>query len=286
MMIGAVTERDVVTKMLEILYRIYEVADAETAEKNRQQGTTYGFYSSTSKAENNELLMDCLICDSRDQFKEIIRSEYGDGIAFRYSKKLKAGDLYCIIIGEHCYDTEKYFNKVRFKCDFCGAEVETYYKNPIGFSPHEIRSDFYGIEDYLKKRFCSDKCKNRFSERERRTLKPADDTEFFVTRDMFTEDISGYIYKITKKSTGEFYVGQTQYAPVFRWGQHLKTERFPIAGILDYKFEVLEIVPKGENILEREKYYIQLLYQENPEKSLNIACISGVKTKDPNQIEF
>lgn len=104
--------------------------------------------------------------------------------------------------------------------------------------------------------------------------------------DMHSNEIVGYIYKITKKSTGEFYVGQTQYAPVFRWGQHLKTKRFPIANILDYKFEVLEIVPKGENILEREKHYIQLLYRENPKKSLNIACVAGAYDNDPNQMEL
>lgn len=273
-------------KMLEILYRIYEVADAETAEKNLQSNIDLGFYSSTSQAQNIELLMDCLICDSRDQFKEIIRSEYGDKIPFRYSKKLKAGDVYCIIIGEHCYDTEKYFNKVKFKCDFCGAEIETYCKKFIGFAPYEIKNDLYGIEEYSQKRFCSERCKHKFSDRERRTLRPNDDTEFYVTRDMFTEDISGYIYKITKKSTGEFYVGQTRYAPVFRWGQHLKTKRFPIKDILDYKFEVLEIVPKGGNILEREKHYIQLLYRENPEKSLNIACIAGAYDNDPSQMEL
>lgn len=284
-MIGVVTGRNAVKKMLEIVYRIYEVADEETKEKNLMSGMDFGLYS-TSKAENIELLMSCLICDSHGQFKKIIRSEYGDDIAFRYSRKLKPGDVYCIIIGEHCYNTENYFNKIKFKCDHCGAEVVTYYKNPIGFSPYEIRSDLYGIEDYFKKRFCSNKCKSAFLEQERRTLKPADDTEFYVTRDMFTEDISGYIYKITKKSTGEFYVGQTQYAPVFRWGQHLKTERFPIEGILDYKFEVLEIVPKGENILEREKHYIQLLYRENPEKSLNIACVAGAFDNDPNQMEL
>lgn len=89
---------------------------------------------------------------------------------------------------------------------------------------------------------------------------------------MFTEQCSGYIYKISKKSTGEFYIGQTVYAPIFRWGQHLKTDRFPINNIIDYQFEVLEIVPKDVNILEREKYYIQKYYKENPEKSLNIAC--------------
>lgn len=100
---------------------------------------------------------------------------------------------------------------------------------------------------------------------------------------MFTEDISGYIYKISKKSTGEFYIGQTMYAPVFRWGQHLKTERFPIKNITDYKFEVIEIVPKTENILEREKYYIQKFYKENPEKSLNIMCTANINTE---QIQF
>lgn len=100
---------------------------------------------------------------------------------------------------------------------------------------------------------------------------------------MFTEDISGYIYKISKKSTGEFYIGQTMYAPVFRWGQHLKTERFPIENITDYKFEVIEIVPKTENILEREKYYIQKFYKENSEKSLNIMCTANL---NPEQLQF
>lgn len=96
---------------------------------------------------------------------------------------------------------------------------------------------------------------------------------------MFTEDVAGYIYKISKKSTGEFYIGQTMYAPVFRWGQHLKTDRFPIENITDYKFEVIEIVPKTKNILEREKYYIQKFYKENPEKSLNIMCTANINTE-------
>lgn len=103
--------------MLEILYRIYEVADEETAQKNRGKDREFGFYGSTSKAENTELVMDCKICDSRDQFKEIIKGEYGDNIAFAYRKgKLKPGDLYCIIIGEHCYDTERYFHRYTFTC--------------------------------------------------------------------------------------------------------------------------------------------------------------------------
>ena len=258
--------------MLEIIYRIYEVVDEQTTEERLKD---FCYLSPTSKVYNNELLMDCLICDSREQFKEIIKSEYGDGIAFRYSKKLKAGDLYCIIIGEHCYNTERYFSKTTFKCDCCGATIEAYCGKTIHFSDYEISCKLWGIQEYAEKRFCSYRCKEIYEERERKRLKPDGEQEFWVTRDMFTENVSGYIYKITKKSTGEFYVGQTMYAPVFRWGQHLKTDRFPIDNIVDYKFEVIEIVPKSGNILEREKYWIQTMYRENPEKSLNIACTKG-----------
>lgn len=258
--------------MLEVVFRIYEVADEETAARNFALNNGFGLFNSTSKSCNTELLMDCIICDCRDHFKEIIRDMYGQNIRFSYSKKLKPGDLYCVIIGEHCYNTERYFNKVTFTCDCCGATVETYYGKPIYYSDWEIRQHFFNIQEYAQKRFCSGKCKQIYEARIRESLKPDDDQEFYIQKDMFTENVAGYIYKITKKSTGEFYVGQTVYAPIFRWGQHLKTDRFPIKNITDYKFEVLEIVPKGENILEREKYYIQKYYMEDPERSLNIMC--------------
>lgn len=258
--------------MLEVVFRIYEVADEETAARNFALNNGFGLFNSTSKSCNTELLMDCIICDSRDHFKEIIRDMYGQNIRFSYSKKLKPGDLYCVIIGEHCYNTERYFNKVTFTCDCCGATVETYYGKPIYYSDWEIRQHFFNIQEYAQKRFCSGKCKQVYEARVRDSLKPDNEQEFYIQKDMFTENVAGYIYKITKKSTGEFYVGQTVYAPIFRWGQHLKTDRFPIKNITDYKFEVLEIVPKGENILEREKYYIQKHYMEDPERSLNIMC--------------
>jgi len=258
--------------MLEVVFRIYEVADEETAARNFALNNGFGLFNSTSKSCNTELLMDCIICDSRDHFKEIIRDMYGQNIRFSYSKKLNPGDLYCVIIGEHCYNTERYFNKVTFTCDCCGATVETYYGKPIYYSDWEIRQHFFNIQEYAQKRFCSGKCKQVYEARVRESLKPDNEQEFYIQKDMFTENVAGYIYKITKKSTGEFYVGQTVYAPIFRWGQHLKTDRFPIKNITDYKFEVLEIVPKGENILEREKYYIQKYYMEDPERSLNIMC--------------
>lgn len=261
--------------MLEVIYRIYEVADKD---KEPENGCYFWGVSN-----NIELTMDCKICDSREHFKELIKEEYGDNITFRNTKKLKTGDLYCIIIGEHCWNTERYFNKVIFCCDCCGAKIETFYYKPICLSDYEIRHYLFGIEEYKQKRFCSNRCRDDYTDKERKRIKPDEEKEFFIEKDMFTKDVSGYIYKISKKSTGEFYVGQTIYAPIFRWGQHLKTDRFPIENMEDYKFEVLEIVPKTENILEREKYYIQKYYKENPEKSLNIMCTANINA---NQIEF
>lgn len=262
--------------MLEIIYRIYEVADEKTAIQNIAKDENFGLFSSISKSRNNELHMDCMMCDNRDQFKQIIRDTWGKDTAFRYSSKMQPGDIYCIIIGEHCYNSERYFNRITFTCDQCGAQVDTYYGKPICFDSYEIKSKFFNMQEYADKRFCSYRCKQSYEDVIRQQLRPDEDKEFWITKDMFTEDISGYIYLITKKSTGEFYVGQTAYCPVFRWGQHLKTERFPISKIEDYTFEVLEIVPKSENILEHEKHWITTLYRQYPDKSLNIACTKGI----------
>lgn len=261
--------------MLEILYRIYQVATEEERKRNLELDLNFGIFSSTSKCENNELLMDCLICDSREQFKEIMKSEYGENISFKYSKKLKEGDVYCIIIGEHCYDTEKYFNKVTFKCDHCGSEVTTYVRKPIYIDDWTIKRDLCNIQEYSLRRFCCPMCRDQYVKKEIARMKSENSDyleESYITRDAFTnENLAGYIYKITKKATGEFYVGQTVYLPIFRWGQHLKTDRFKVDNILDYQFETIELVPKGTNLLEREKYWIQKCYVENPEKSLNIS---------------
>ena len=263
--------------MLEIIYRIYEVADEETAKRNSEINCDFGLYSSTSQNVNTELLMDCCICDDREHFKSIIRGMYGENIPFRQSKKLQPGEVYCIIIGEHCYNTERYFNKIEFECDYCHSHVQTYLNRPICIQDYDIDYKLYGKQEYKKKRFCSNQCKSSFIDEERYKLKPDDIDHFFVTREQFVDDhIVGYIYKITKKSTNQFYVGQTKYIPIFRWGEHLHTERFPVDNICDYKFEVIEIVYKGNDLLDREKYWIQSFYKQNPELSLNIACTKGV----------
>ena len=142
------------------------------------------------------------------------------------------------------------------------------------------------IEEYKEKHFCCSKCYYDYLEKEKNKLKLERGDEvnesLWISQDMFSnKDIAGYIYKITKKSTGEFYIGQTCHIPIFRWGQHLKTYRFPTEHIDDYTFEVLEIVPKGgKNILEVEKEYIQESYKKNPDKSLNISNTKNIDYKE------
>lgn len=264
--------------MLEVIYRIYEVVDKEIPLENGNAFWT---------PYNKELTMDCKICDSREHFKDLIKEEYGDSIAFRNSKKLNVGDLYCIIIGEHCYNTERYFNRIEYTCACCGCKVAGYVDKSERISNWDIKNELCNqLDKYSGLRFCSYQCKQNFIRKERQKLL-ADGLvdESFITREDFRrDDIAGYIYKISKKSTGEFYIGQTIYLPIFRWGQHLKTDRFDMKGILDYQFEVIEIVPITENILAREKYYIQKYYKENPEKSLNISCTKGLEGQ--NQINI
>lgn len=261
--------------MLEIIYRIYEVADQE---KPIENGCVFWGVSS-----NIELTMDCKICESREHFKELIKEEYGENIAFRNSKKLNVGDLYCIIIAEHCYNTERYFNRIEYVCACCGAKVVGYINKAERIGNWEIKNELCNqVDKYGDLLFCSYKCKEHFIKKERqKCLADGLVDESFITREDFKrDDIAGYIYKISKKSTGEFYIGQTIYLPIFRWGQHLKTDRFDMKGITDYQFEVIEIVPISQNILEREKYYIQKYYKETPKKSLNIMCTKGIEDMD------
>ena len=262
--------------MLEVIYRIYEVLDKDTT----PDYTGLQYYG----CPNKEIVMDCKIVDNREQFKSIIKEEYGNDIKFRNSKNLKPGDLYCIIIGEHCYNTENYFVKITSKCSYCGCKLEGYFK-PIRFDNYELDRQLYGIDKelYDKEMFCSHTCKNnRLNYLKEKLSKDTDrleNADIWVDKSLFSESqssnkIVGYIYKITKRSTGEFYIGETTYVPIFRWGQHLITERFPLSNIEDYIFEVIDTVYEGTNIFDVESKYIKEYYNKYPSLSLNIAGIT------------
>lgn len=260
--------------MLEILYRIYEVAEGQIPDAEQALGM-----ASLSKSNSYEVAMDCCICNSRDQFKALIRDAYGADIKFAYSRKYPPGTLYCIIIGESCYNIDSYFFKREFECPYCHATVTGHIPPRFCISEYDIRHKLCGQWDkYHNLYFCSHRCLESFIKRESANFVDENVAmQGWISEQSFDNSKqAGYIYLITKKSTGQFYVGQTTYVPIFRWGQHLKTDRFPVENIEDYTFEVLEIVPTGQNILEREKHWIHQMYKSAPELSLNIACTKNI----------
>lgn len=273
---------------MEIIYRIYQV--------NRQFN------------ESDDLLnQEVMITESRETFKDNMRLLYPN-IKFANSKKLKDGDVYCIIISDNCYNAEKYITVLDYKCSHCNKTFKSNEKLLIKFGSYfnsislfDNKIDKSVVNDYIDKIkamvFCSKNCmeehkQNIIEDLRYETLKKHNfDKDFapdtFIDNFTFTNhygnNILGFIYKITKKSTKEFYIGQTKLAPIFRWGQHLLTDRFSATKIDDFIFEVLEIVKlsdidiidkkkkKNSNLLnERERFYIHKYYVENPQLCLNV----------------
>lgn len=269
--------------MITFLYRIYEVKERSDEEIAQRCNEIWGM-ASYSKVFNEEVCENIYSCENREIFKEYIRDIYGKDIPFKASKKLEPGKYYCVILGE-CYNEEDHFNLVEYECSCCKCKIKTRHYRPLKLSNFDIKNHLYNIEEYKEKAFCSNKCLRDYLdiEKNKLQLERNDDvnTALWISQDMFNNnEIAGYIYKITKKSTGEFYIGQTCHIPIFRWGQHLKTDRFSEDKIDDYIFEVLEIVPKGKNILDVEKEYIQEAYKKDPDKSLNISNTKNIDYRE------
>ena len=270
---------------MEIIYRIYEIDEYE---RKRYDGEIDIVKSKVMLDQN------VLCCNDRTHFKEIMKDLYQPNeVHFANTKKLKQGDIYINIISENCYNTEIYLMTNDYKCTNCGRNFKsnerflkkinrTYFlKNTCEQLYKEKEKE---IDDMV---FCCEKCREKKEdelEKEFKEFVKANDPmgETWINRDDFKEFENGFIYKITKKSTSEFYVGQTKYVPIFRWGEHLKTNRFPLENIFDYKFETLEIVSR-DKLFEREAYWINKCRNENPELSLNIQI---PKEKTTNIFDF
>lgn len=261
---------------MNFIYRIYEVNFA------KNDSLFPGRYDIILNQE-------VMITPSRETFKENIRALYPN-IKFANKGKLEAGDLYCIIISDNCHNAAEYLSIKEYECPHC---------HRIFKSNEKLLNKFYGLYEFKTSRvtadvlkdlepkikdmcFCSRSCMLDhktaiMSMLEEETLeRHENDADFvpdtFITRYTFDESVggTGYIYKISKKSTHEFYVGKTSYVPIYRWGQHLLTERFNIRNINDYVFEILEVVPNKRILNEREAYWINRCRDENPALSLNI----------------
>lgn len=115
-----------------------------------------------------------------------------------------------------------------FVCPQCKNKIVGNLSPTIHISPYEIKTLLCNqTEKYQNLYFCSIRCKELFMDHEKQKLLDSDKLGGWITRDSYDNSTcTGYIYLITKKSTGQFYVGQTVYVPVFRWGEHLKLPGF------------------------------------------------------------
>lgn len=253
------------------VYRIYEACDES------EKSYTYGFFDS----EVNRKLIDSgyVFAENRDEFKSIIKETYPN-INFGRKKNAPIGFQYCSVVYHNKYDKSK-SQILSYKCDYCNKEVF----NDIFSTPYNLYQTYHyigiGKKTDNKYYYCSQECKDKHCEvlkQEEQNKNGNNYVDEFITKESFSNYNDGFIYKISKKSTGEFYIGQTRYVPIFRWGQHLRTERFDIKNICDYLFEVIEIC-SIDKLNERESHYINL-YKNDP-LNLNIMI-----PKDKEQLKL
>ena len=253
--------------MLIISYKIYSVG-------GEKEFSGFGYSAPRTLIDYNSM-----VCDSREQFKKIMRETYNGNIKFARSKKMIDGDLYCIITRNTEYESE--FIKIsvlKVNCDNCSneiviAETDKYKDKLLNVKHYDLQLD-------NKYNYCSKECFiNHHDELKNVVLEKNDgiNPNEFIYRTSYYDESDGYIYKITKKSSGEFYIGQTNAIPVFRWAQHLKSSRFPIKNICDYQFEVLEIVSDIKLIFEKESESIKNHVKLYPNLILNK---SGIKKEE------
>ena len=249
---------------MEIIYRVYEIDDDN------------GYKDKTIIDQT------ICLCNSREHFKDIMRELYNPKkVHFANSRKLEIGDIYINIISENCNNTEQYFIVEEYTCAYCNKNFKSNKRLLLKFRDN-WRLNFACSEKYQENIseienmcFCSNYCRNTktnnmFQEYQEYAKNNDLMQDHWINRESFNKYKSGYIYMISKKSTNEFYVGQTRNVPIFRWGQHLLTRRFNYDNIQDYVFEVLEAVENLDKLNEREAYWINKNRNENPELSLNI----------------
>lgn len=253
---------------MKIIYRVYEKGEGPS-----------GFWGNYDNILNQEVCF----CNDRNHFKEIMRSMYGENIAFKNSKKLEPGSQYIVIISEDCYDADAYVSVMDYTCSHCGKQFKAIPRSLRKFySTREFdrlnHALFLEREEEIKSFvFCSEYCREHKEQEIRLEFEKYNQQndvipDFYIDKSTFSAySHCGYIYKITKRSTGEFYVGQTKYCPIFRWGQHLTTERFNIKNIDDYIFEVLDTVQwdNHDQLLAKEAYWINHEREKDPERCLN-----------------
>ncbi len=255
--------------MIYFEYRIYEVG-GEVSE------TIFGLSKPRTLIEQESIV----VLD-KESFKEHIRETYGKNTKFARSKKMEDGQLYCVVVTKGPAEQFGYLNEMlQFKCAYCGKE----FKKTKRYTQYDklINHSHYMLTNKTRYDYCCHYCQTKHYEQlrfEEKEKNDGVDINDWINREDYKY---GFIYKITKRSTKEFYIGQTNSLPIFRWAQHLRTERFPIENVDDYIFEILETVKNKELINDIEMKYIKEYAEIYPLLILNKVGVTTNKTEEKN----
>lgn len=217
----------------------------------------YWFYM-LKKVKDGEVInleTDVFISENRDTAKKLLSKKLGN-LPFRKPKNATDGTKYIYLTESDQYWYDYHHLNLTIECYYCTT-----------------KATFEGEKNLIKNRvgvYCSTECKDQHEE----TIKDVSDwineSDHVGLKRNNKSAVIGYIYKITNKHTMKCYVGQTIKPALFRWWQHLKTDRkFEQDNIADLVFEVIEVVeytPEIDTIYEnaqdklnkREAYFIAL----------------------------
>lgn len=181
--------------------------------------------------------------NSRAEARRIVEETHGAPMVMR-SKAEDIGTKHPFLLTIFEIEPDSYWDKYwneRRECEWEGC-------NNIFTKLEQKQNGAYGY-------CCSEEC-SKLQEQKRL----AEWVEFNEARSKY----GGQIYKITNKTTGMCYIGQTTQPFTLRWWQHVAhngTEKFGGAlkrsKITDWTFELLQVGIDIDELNEQERYYIR-----------------------------
>ena len=195
--------------------------------------------------------------------------------------KLKNGDIYCIIISDNCYNIEEYLDIKEYECSHCKKifkssekRVNKYYYTGM-FKNDNIDKEILNehINEIKNMRFCSKLCElehmltiTSMLEEETNIKFNGDFTpDIFITKDTYSNNnnnnVIGYIYKISKKSTQEKSQGKQELYLYLGGGDNIYWPKdLILKNIGDYVFEIVEVISKSAYFLFHLYVHLIFLY--------------------------
>lgn len=184
--------------------------------------------------------------ESKEEVLSVVKEEFPEYFENRVPQRTVKDEVFFATIfqlDEHW----KTFWLEEIPCAMCG-------NNPVN------RIDMKNQGQYVSNPnnyFCCETC-----------YKNNEEKEFVILENQRqSENVVGYIYKITHKPTGKVYIGKTINFPLWRWWQHIKAStgtKFhdfmkQNNEISNWRFETIDILKTGnqQDLLDLESKYIR-----------------------------